>query len=982
MADQMPNSTESKRISELLASNQALKEQNEQLGLTCSRLSRTQADLAAMVDVLDAMLWSVDDQLNFRSINEMARQRMSEVHGINPREGNPFGEVIKDLDKEAADFWKDVYAKALGGERVSFLYELTLPSDTTQVTCYSFNSFNPIKVEGKVVGVSCLAQDITEQVNTARVLEASEKRFRALTERGHDMITIRTEGGDVLYDSPSKYRIMGYEDDEEGMPDGFGMAHGDDRPIIAAAFERALSSPAKNIAQQYRVLRKDGSVMHLAGYVTNMLDVPEVEGVVSNMRDITELREITEQLRASEVRFRALIEGSADGVVLTDANLNITYVSPATENILGYPPEEIIGRSAGEFLTVEQRPKLEALYGSLLADPGVPQHMLFNVTHKNGRGRWLSVMYKNLLDVPSVGAVVVNFRDITERVELHDQMVFDHNNLAALINSTMDPVWSVDADYRLITANEAFLTGLEQLVGYRMAPGQSMLTPDLEGLPMSADWHAQFMEAMKGSTVNIERYMTEPVEAWIEFQYSPIFQNDVAVGVACFSRTITSQRLAQRDAERSLALAVASEREKTIILDALPAHIALLDGTGTIVAVNAAWREYAQSQGYPNDEHGFGGNYLEVSRGAAGLEAEMGHQAADGLELVLSGLSRKFSMEYPCHTPDVEQWFRLQVSALPGSDLNGAVVMHVDITDRVHAQEEVVRWNVHLEDRVTERTQELQQVNKDLDAETVKNKLLSDVVSARNLDLMSSITYASYIQRALLPAKERFGFFRDTALFSRPRNVLSGDFLWCHDTPEHIIFAVADCTGHGVPGAMLSMLGHESLNNIVLGKDIIDPVTILTKLNHIVERLFLQSKDFHVRDGMDIALVVVEKATLKLSFVGAMLHGLIIRDGEPILLPASKATIGGHLNLYNKEFKRCDLQLRKGDRIALFTDGFGDQFGGPKNKKFFRKNLVKQLLSTSSLSATEAKDALEERFDEWKDNSEQVDDVMVLQVDV
>ena len=133
---------------------------------------------------------------------------------------------------------------------------------------------------------------------------------------------------------------------------------------------------------------------------------------------------------------------------------------------------------------------------------------------------------------------------------------------------------------------------------------------------------------------------------------------------------------------------------------------------------------------------------------------------------------------------------------------------------------------------------------------------------------------------------------------------------------------------------------------------------------------------------MDIALVTVEKSTLKLAFSGAMLQALIIRDGEPILMPASKATIGGHLNLYNKDFKRYEHQLRKGDRIALFTDGFADQFGGPLNKKFFRKNLVKHLLNTSSMSGTEAKDALEKYFDEWKGDHEQVDDMTVLLLDI
>lgn len=1117
MPDPSPHSAESGSINELKARNRALTEQIEKLALAATRPSQNDSSTLDKDEVLDVMLWSVDHDLSFTSINELAQMRICAVFGITPKVGDKLSEVLKFLDPVTSDFWSGLYSKALGGEGVSFLYELDPPSTIGQRFHCTFNSFDPIKVDGKVVGVSCLAQDITQSMNTVRVLDASEKRFRALAEQGNDVLTIRNVHSDVIYDSPSKYRMLGYEDNEESMPSGHDMVHPDDRALLDAAYKDALSSPGKRINQQCRVLREDGTIRHVQGYVTNMLDVPEVAGVVCSMRDITELVEATEQvkisaalmaqaerianfgswemelqasgtrssdrqrwsdqkyrilgmepgttdptignflnavhpddlpevqrvmleairhekpcslelrilrpdgttrwvlqeayviddalvqgkkriigtlqditshkeaekgLRHSEERFRALIEGSAEGIILTDDHATILYASPAITPMLGYTPQEMVGRSSDGLLVPGEREKMDAAVRRVLTQPGATERITYRVTHKNGQKRWMFALVTNMLHIPAVSAIVTNYRDITERVELHEEMVFDHNNLSALINSTNDPVWSVDADYRLITANEAYISNLEKIIGYRIAPGESLMIKDLEGIPMTADFHAHFLEAMKGLSLKVEEHITNPVEAWLEFHYNPILQNGVVAGVACFTRNITAKRIAQRAAEKALATALASEQEKSTILDALSANIALLDGDGSIVAVNAAWRDFAKANGYQGDDLGVGRNYIQVSRSTAGPEAEMGNEAAAGLEEVLSGRSKIFSMEYPCHSREQRRWFRLQVTALSDTDHSGAVVMHVDITDRVLAEEEVLRSNSLLEERVMERTKELQQANSDLDAEIVKNKQLSDVVNARNRELMSSIAYASYIQLALMPAKERFAFFQDKALLSRPRDVLSGDFLWCHETNDHIIVAVADCTGHGVPGAMMSMLGHESLNSIVQDSNLIQPERILSKLDLTIERLFQQSGDFHVTDGMDIAMVIVEKATLASSFCGAMLQALIIRDGEPILLPASKATIGGHLNLYNKEFKRYDHQLRKGDRIVLFTDGFADQFGGPRNKKFFRKNLVKHLLSTASLSATEAKDSLGKKFDEWKGHHEQVDDVTVLLLDV
>lgn len=246
-------------------------------------------------------------------------------------------------------------------------------------------------------------------------------------------------------------------------------------------------------------------------------------------------------------------------------------------------------------------------------------------------------------------------------------------------------------------------------------------------------------------------------------------------------------------------------------------------------------------------------------------------------------------------------------------------------------------------------------------------------------EITQSIQYAWRIQNAMLPANEILnGLFPSNYIFYLPRNTVSGDFYWANQIGKHKIIAVADCTGHGVPGAFMSMMGISLLNEIILREEIIQPSKILNKLR---ERLILALKnkgqDINVSDGMDISLISVDMETNTLHFAGAYNPLYLVRNSELIALDADRMPIGQFVN-DTVPFNEKEILIKQGDNLYLFTDGFKDQIGGEKNKKYSSKQFKHLLTETSKFSIEEQKQHIAQTFDNWKQEEEQVDDVLVI----
>jgi len=283
-----------------------------------------------------------------------------------------------------------------------------------------------------------------------------------------------------------------------------------------------------------------------------------------------------------------------------------------------------------------------------------------------------------------------------------------------------------------------------------------------------------------------------------------------------------------------------------------------------------------------------------------------------------------------------------------------------------------------LEETVTQRTAEV--VEQKREAERQK-----EIVEEKQQEITDSITYAKRIQDAILPADEFVNAnLPNSFIMYRPKDIVAGDFYWMEVlSDDEVIFAAADCTGHGVPGAMVSVVCNNALNRTVREFGLKDPGDLLDKTRELVIEQFEESnveseqmQGSTIKDGMDIALCNLNKHTNELSFSGANNPLWLIRDNELIETKGDKQPIGKFEP--NKPFTTHKVQLQKGDRLYTFSDGYADQFGGEKGKKFKSSSLKKLLLSIHQKPMMEQLADLEKNFDDWKGSFEQLDDVCVI----
>jgi ligand-binding sensor domain-containing protein/serine phosphatase RsbU (regulator of sigma subunit) len=285
-----------------------------------------------------------------------------------------------------------------------------------------------------------------------------------------------------------------------------------------------------------------------------------------------------------------------------------------------------------------------------------------------------------------------------------------------------------------------------------------------------------------------------------------------------------------------------------------------------------------------------------------------------------------------------------------------SVISYIQIREKNLIKEKKI-----LEAKVEERT-----------AEVVQKSM---IIEEKNRDIMASIRYAERIQRAMLPREDNFG---ETFVLFLPKDVVSGDFYWMYDNGDTQFIAAVDCTGHGVPGAFMSIIGHNSLNKVVREYGLTRPSAILDQLNVEVIKSILQSQEKGINDGMDLALIAIHRKTGTVEFAGAYNPLYQVRKGEVIVHKADRFPIGMSTMEQKRSFTNVTVDIQPGDMLYMSSDGYADQFGSPEVKKFKSVNVKRVLSEIWNLPIQQQKERLEKEIMEWKGELPQVDDIMLI----
>jgi len=282
-----------------------------------------------------------------------------------------------------------------------------------------------------------------------------------------------------------------------------------------------------------------------------------------------------------------------------------------------------------------------------------------------------------------------------------------------------------------------------------------------------------------------------------------------------------------------------------------------------------------------------------------------------------------------------------------------------------------------LEEKVRQRTAEVVKQKEEIDQQ-------KEQLEEYFIEVTDSIKYAQKIQEAILPPESYVRkLLPDSFIFYKPKDMVSGDFYWLGASEDEVYFAAVDCTGHGVPGAFMSIIGYNQLKQALITTNNGTPAEILDHLNiGVSETLHQKDENSTSKDGMDVAICSLNHKTRELQYAGAFNPLYLLRDGEILQTKGDKFPIGSFLDGATPNFTNHKIQLEEGDILYIFSDGYADQFGGPRGKKMMYKKFRDTLIENSQKDLSVQKDLLREHLLDWMGKEEQVDDIIVIGVKV
>jgi PAS domain S-box-containing protein len=570
----------------------------------------------------------------------------------------------------------------------------------TNATNYNKGIWNHRKKDGTIIQVEVIAHsilfkgvqarlilsnDVTEQKKAEEKLISSEERFRTLIENNYDIITLMDASFNVIYRSPSTYRITGWTNEEMISKGGTKNIHPADTAYFHGIINKIMAHPATPVKVSFRSRHKKGHYLWLEGTLTNLLHQENINAIVFNAKDVTERIEGEENLAASELKFRSLIENSSEGITLSDASSNITYRSPSSAKIAGGLYQDNI------FSCIHPQDKapIEGIINAVVSQPGVPIPFQARFMHAKGHYYWLEGMLTNMLHVKGINAIVSNYHDITQRKELED-LLHKANKLARIggweIDLVKETIYWSDITRDIHETDENFIpdlaTGLNFYKGE--AAKELMAKKVKEAIELGTPWD-----------VELQIITAKNNEPWIRSIGEAEFVNGKCVRVYGSFQDIDQRKRAEEKLK-------ASEEQFRNSMDNM------MEG---VQIVGFDWKYL-----YVNDALCRQGKYSKNELiGHTMMEKYPGIEHTALFKSCQQCFTERVSihMENEFLFPDgSKQWFELSLQPVP----EGIFILSMDTTERKNAENKILNLNAELEYKVNQRTEQLKKTNEELEA--------------------------------------------------------------------------------------------------------------------------------------------------------------------------------------------------------------------------------------------------------------------------
>jgi PAS domain S-box-containing protein len=484
--------------------------------------------LLAQVQVAIAML---DYEFNYLEVSERWLQdfglKGKDIIGLNHLH------IFSDKAKE----WEKVFRASLEGKTIKNEEQLVKADGNTAWFRWDVRPWHD--EEGYVGGLVFCSEDITEQK------KAEEESIQLLNNTEECFVLISKELKIVTFNKQFNTYYQTYLKKQVIKGDSIlDYVQPERVEIVKEVYRKVLGG--EEIVTEITIPNGNDLAIFSNHYKPAYDDNGALYGAFITSKDITEEKKTKELIEANERRFRSLVENSGDAIAVLTPDAKVVYISPSVEKILGYTEHDIYTTDLVSLIHPDDIPyKAEKLH-LVLANPGVPvKEVTGRMKHKDGSWRWIEATMTNMLHDPNINGIIDNFKDITHKKQLEQEREFEKRDKEALINSTLDLIWSVDRNFKLIAANNAFLTNLRIMVGCTLKPGDNLL--EIPGITEEfiVFWHKLYTRALAGTPFSTEFYTPETggnPPNWSEVNLNPIFDGDKIVGIACFGKIITENK--------------------------------------------------------------------------------------------------------------------------------------------------------------------------------------------------------------------------------------------------------------------------------------------------------------------------------------------------------------------------------------------------------------------------------------------------------